>query len=53
VFWQRSVFRVGISYEHYNAAYATARQLGQDLRQQLPGLNNPRPNADQFYPALN
>jgi hypothetical protein len=46
VFWQRSVFRVGPSYEHYNADYATASQLGQDLRQQLPGLDNPRPNAD-------
>jgi hypothetical protein len=46
VFWQRSVFRFGPSYEHYNADYATASQLGQDLRQQLPGQDNPRPNAD-------
>ncbi len=46
VFWQRSVFRFGPSYEHYNANYATDSQLGQDLRQQLPGQDNPRPNAD-------
>jgi hypothetical protein len=46
------VFRVGTSYEHYNADYVTASQLAQHLRQQLPGLNNPRPNADQSYPAL-
>lgn len=46
LFWQRSVLRFGPSYEHYNADYATASQLGQDLRQQLPGQDNPRPNAD-------
>jgi len=45
-FWQRNVFRFGPSYEHYNADYATASQLGQDLRPPLPGQDHPRPNAD-------
>ncbi|HET9503807.1 MAG TPA: hypothetical protein VFO93_09710 [Hymenobacter sp.] len=45
-FFQRSVFRVGPSYEYYTADYAASSQLGQDLRQQQPGQDNPRPNAD-------
>jgi hypothetical protein len=45
-FWQRSVLRVGPAYEYYTADYAAASQLGQDLRQQQPGQDNPRPNAD-------
>jgi hypothetical protein len=45
-FWQRSVFRVGPSYEYYTSSYADDSQLGQDLRQQRPATDNPRPNAD-------
>jgi hypothetical protein len=45
-FWQRSVFRFGPSYEYYTSSYADDSQLGQDLRQQQPGLDNARPNAD-------
>jgi hypothetical protein len=45
-FWQRSVLRVGPTYEYYTSSYADDSQLGQDLRQQQPGADNPRPNAD-------
>ena len=45
-FFQRSVFRIGPGYEYYNADYANTSQLAQDLRQQLPGQDNARPNAD-------
>ena len=45
-FFQRSVLRVGPSYEYYTADYAPSSQLAQDLRQQQPGQDNPRPNAD-------
>ncbi len=43
-FWQRSVFRVGPSYEYYTSSYTSDSQLGRDLSQPLP--DNPRPNAD-------
>ncbi|WP_151089024.1 hypothetical protein [Hymenobacter baengnokdamensis] len=46
VFLQRSVFRIGPSYEYYTADYAASSQLAQDLRQLQPGTDNPRPNAD-------
>jgi hypothetical protein len=45
-FWQRSLFRVGPAYEYYTSSYDDNSQLGQDLRQQLPGQDNTRPNAD-------
>jgi len=43
-FWQRSVFRVGPSYEYYTSSYTDDSQLGRDLSRQFP--DNPRPNAD-------
>ena len=45
VFWQRSVFRVGPTYEYYTASYADDSRLGQDIRL-IAVPEFPRPNAD-------
>jgi hypothetical protein len=36
VFWQRSLFRIGPTYEHYTSSYAADSYLGELEREQIP-----------------
>ncbi|MVN75240.1 hypothetical protein GO988_02775 [Hymenobacter sp. HMF4947] len=45
IFWQRSVFRFGSSYEYYNTDYALSSELGRELYAADSTRFN-RPNAD-------
>jgi hypothetical protein len=52
VFWQRSVFRFGPSYEHYNTDYALNSELGRELQVVDNSINQPNA-ADQRLIGLN
>ncbi|RPD48511.1 hypothetical protein DNI29_07800 [Hymenobacter sediminis] len=46
VFWQRSLFRLGPTYEQYTSSYASSSFLGQLERQQIPVPDDRIPNTE-------